>query len=415
MLFAGAGGRTAPACSVEPCSPAQRLRPAVDDRPVMTGDACRRLAVALVITCAGAQPVFITSALIVQIAAELIFDVEKLGIAVGAYFIAGTLTSSPMGRWSERLGPTASLKAGGLLSAMCLALIAGAWSFPTLCACMVLGGVCNALCQTAANLYVTRSIDVSRRGLAIALKQSAIPAATLVGGLALPLIALTVGWRWAFVLCAAVAAVTTLMVPEVRGDLSGAVDDGRSRARLAAMLLLALTASLGAAAAGCIASFAVAGATRIGFAAASAGWLTALGAFLAVTTRIFMGYRADQRSGGHLPVVAGMLAVACLGGIGLRFQSPAIFALAVPVVFAAGWGWPGLFNLAVIAHNPAAPAAATGFTQTGTYAGAALGPMLFGLVATQWSWTAAWTLVPCFYVCSSLCAVAARRELRRHG
>ena len=380
----------------------------------MTNDAVRRLGVALVITCAGAQPVFLTSALIIQVAPALGFDVEKLGLAVGVYFITGAFTSSPMGRLSERLGPASALRFGGVLSALCLTMIAFTSSFQHLCLCMALGGICNSLCQTAANLYVTRAISASRRGLAIALKQSAIPGATLVGGMALPLIALTVGWRWAFVLCAGIAIAATAATPAVEGDLSGATASGRTRAPLSAMLLLALTAGLGAAAAGCVASFAVAGATRIGVGEESAGWLTAFGALMAVGTRIYMGYRADQRSGGHLPFVAAMLLVGCLAGVGLRSHVPLVFAASVPLVFAAGWGWPGLFNLAVILHNPIAPAAATGFTQTGTYTGAALGPMLFGLLASKWSWTLAWSVVPAVYLAAALCAVVARRQLRRN-
>ena len=55
--------------------------------------------------------------------------------------------------------------------------------------------------------------------------------------------------------------------------------------------------------------------------------------------------------------------------------------MAGPLAFATGWAWPGLFNLAVVRVNPSAPGAATGITQTGTYLGAVVGPVLFGVVA----------------------------------
>ncbi len=374
--------------------------------------AARRLGVALMTTSAGALPVFLTSALILQISADLGFEVERLGIGVGVYFLAGVATSILMGRLSEHLGPANALRLGGVLSALCLLLIATARDLVTLSACLLLGGVCNALCQPAANLYVTRTIPSSRRGLALALKQSAIPAATLVGGLAVPLVALTIGWRWSFVICAAVAAATAAAVPSV-ASLGPAKDSHVSEAApLAAMLLLAATVGLGAAAAGCVASFAVAGAVRIGIADASAGWLVAFGSVLAITTRVTLGYRADFRRGGHLAIVGWMLLLGAFGAVGLRSQSVAIFVASVPFVFSAGWGWPGLFNLAVITNNSSAPGAATGFTQTGTYLGAALGPMLFGLVADRYSWSIAWSLVPVFFVLAALCAVAARAGLR---
>jgi 4-diphosphocytidyl-2-C-methyl-D-erythritol kinase len=45
---------------------------------------------------------------------------------------------------------------------------------------------------------LARRVEVARRATAFAVKQSAIPAAMLLGGLAVPALALTVGWRWAF-------------------------------------------------------------------------------------------------------------------------------------------------------------------------------------------------------------------------
>ena len=45
------------------------------------------------------------------------------------------------------------------------------------------------------------------RSLAFGLKQSSVPLATFLSGLAIPFVALTLGWRWAFVLAAALAAL----------------------------------------------------------------------------------------------------------------------------------------------------------------------------------------------------------------
>ena len=55
-----------------------------------------------------------------------------------------------------------------------------------------------------------------------------------------------------------------------------------------------------------------------------------------------------------------------------------------------GWGWAGLFNLAIVRLNPDAPGVATGITQTGTYVGAGAGPLLFGWIADNFSTERAW-------------------------
>ena len=69
-----------------------------------------------------------------------------------------------------------------------------------------------------------------------------------------------------------------------------------------------------------------------------------------------------------------------------------VYVLATPVAFGAGWAWPGLFNLSVVRRFPEAPGAATGATQTGTYLGAGVGPLVFGLVVDARGFSVAWPL-----------------------
>jgi MFS family permease len=91
-------------------------------------------------------------------------------------------------------------------------------------------------------------------------------------------------------------------------------------------------------------------------------------------------------------------------------------ALIVPgalLAFAAGWGWPGLFNFAVVKTSPGAPAAATGITQTGASGGAAVGPLVFGLVAEAASYQVAWLVCGAFALGSLVAIVAGRRMILR--
>jgi len=68
------------------------------------------------------------------------------------------------------------------------------------------------------------------------------------------------------------------------------------------------------------------------------------------------------------------------------------FVLGTFVAFALGWGWPGLFNLAVVDLNRHAPGAATGVTQTGIYVGAAAGPAAYGLLSHEIGYSGAWAV-----------------------
>jgi len=60
-----------------------------------------------------------------------------------------------------------------------------------------------------------------------------------------------------------------------------------------------------------------------------------------------------------------------------------------------------------------APAAATGITQTGASGGAAVGPLVFGLVAEAASYNVAWLVCGAFAVGALAAIVAGRRMIVR--
>ncbi|MGB3681321.1 MAG: MFS transporter, partial [Rubrobacteraceae bacterium] len=121
-----------------------------------------------------------------------------------------------------------------------------------------------------------------------------------------------------------------------------------------------------------------------------AGLLLALGSAVGITVRVLFGYLADGMGSGRLRLVAGMLGAGTIGFVLLATRMDSLLVLGTVLAFGAGWGWPGIFNFAIVKTNPGAPAAATGITQTGASGGAALGPLLFGLILQATGYTAAW-------------------------
>ena len=75
-----------------------------------------------------------------------------------------------------------------------------------------MAGLANAVTQPAINLFMADQVPLARQGLAFGIKQAAIPAAVLVSGLTLPLLALPLGWRPTFAICAAGALVVAVVV-----------------------------------------------------------------------------------------------------------------------------------------------------------------------------------------------------------
>jgi cyanate permease len=156
------------------------------------------------------------------------------------------------------------------------------------------------------------------------------------------------------------------------------------------LVVLGVGVGFGAAAAGTLGAFLVSAFVDAGMGEGAAGGVAAAGSLFGLIVRLTAGARADRRRGGHLRVVASMMAAGAVAYGLLSTGTVSLMVLATPLAFGAGWGWPGLFNLAVVLANPASPGAATGITQTGTYIGALAGPLAFGAVADGASFRVAW-------------------------
>jgi predicted MFS family arabinose efflux permease len=129
--------------------------------------------------------------------------------------------------------------------------------------------------------------------------------------------------------------------------------------------------------------------------------------------RVLFGRLADGMGGGRLLLVGGMLGAGVAGFVMLATGSPALVVPGVLLAFAAGWGWPGLFNFAVVRSNPGAPAAATGVTQTGASGGAAVGPVLFGVVVEAAGYGTAWLVCGALALVALVAILAGRRTVLR--
>lgn len=381
----------------------------------------RTLASALAATTVGVLPAYVVGGLAVQLREDIGFGPSRLGLAVAIFFAASALGSAPFGRLAERLGAQRSTVIGVATCGVALlgiALVAGSWA--ALAGLLALAGAGNALVQVAVNLRLARRIPPGRRGLAFGMKLSAIPASTLLAGAAVPLLALTVGWRWAMATAALLAAVVIVVL--LRESADPAVPrngDGPLRAGDAAvgpLVFVAVAGGLGTAAANCLGAFLVDSAVVSGVAPGDAGWLLVLGSVVGIVTRLAVGHLADRTGWPALGMVAIMLAV---GAVGLALLGEAgaswVLVLAVVLCFGAGWGWNGLYNLAVVRHNANAPAAASGITQSGVYAGGVVGPLVFGAVAEGASYGLAWRLAAGAAVISAGLHVLGGRRLRDGG
>ncbi len=369
--------------------------------------------VASVVT-AGILPLFLTGGMGVQLQRSLGFGAAVLGLGAAGFFGAAALASRPMGSVVERIGPRTSMRIAAVGSSLCLVGLATAQNTVWLVGFLWLAGAPNALGQPAANLLITQRIAAGSRGAAFGIKQAAIPAATLLGGLSVPLLALTVGWRWAFVLAAVAGATSATMVPAGRGVRVARTREqasGRSDAR-GVLVLLAVACGLGSAAANCLGAFVTSTAVHVGFSPAAAGLVLSAGSVAGLAVRLGAGFVADRRTPDLLRVITAMLVIGSAGFALMALGTPIAFLAGAVLGFASGWAWPGLLNFAVASLHPERVASATSVTQTGIYIGGSSGPLLFGLFAAHIGLSAAWLAAAAVAVLAGALLVLVRRFSR---
>lgn len=367
----------------------------------------RRMVIAsLTTTIAANLPIFLLGGLAVQMQDELDFGTAALGLCVGVFYGIGAVTSVHTGRLAERVGAERSLRLAAAMSGVVQLLIAStARSIGTVLVLMMVGGLANAWAQPASNVLIAREVPPSRLGLALGLQKSAIPAAALLGGLAVPAVALTVGWRWAFVAGAALAFASALQVPpaaEPDGSRGTRRREGTPEVPARHLLLLAVGVGFGSSASNSLSAFLVLSGVEAGLGEGQAGIMLTVGSIAGLAVRLLVGARADRYPGTALTAMASMFAVASVSFVLIATEVQALFVLGTPLAFATAYAWPGLFHLAVVRSNPSAPGAATGLAMTGTLSGAVLGPIVFGAIVASGSYTAAWLTGAGFLVAAAV-------------
>ncbi|EWM66417.1 MULTISPECIES: MFS transporter [Micromonospora] len=384
------------------------------DAPASARRAVRAGAGATVTTIVCVLPVFLVGGLAVQLGDELRFSPAGLGLAVSIYFGVSALASVPSGALVERYGPATVARAGILLSAASLLAVAGlARSYPMLVTLLALSAAANALGQLASNAALAEHVPAHRQGLSFGVKQAAVPVATLLAGVAVPTVALTAGWRWAFVVAAGAALAALPAVPRTGRDRHARAASGGRYGGTAPLVVIGLAATLAAAAANALGTFLVDSAATRGLSPGLAGLTLTLGSAVCVLARVGVGWLADRRADGHVGLIAGMLLTGSVGLILLAVAGSAPLVAGVVLGFGLGWAWPGLMNFAVVRLHPQAPAAATSITQTGVYAGGCLGPLGLGALAGAAGYPAMWLTAAAAMLVAAVLMLLGARLLRR--
>ena len=353
-------------------------------------------------------PGFLIGAMSVQVSAEMDVSEAVYGWGLGSFFGAAMLGSILLGRLSQRIGALSQMTlALGVSAAAQLALAATARSFGAVIGFLVVTGLCNAANQSSVNLALAQA-QLPRLGLAVSIKQSGMPTATLLSGFAVPALALTVGWRWAYVASAGFALASLMMARAAAGSSTPRAPANGASAPKSSSRDLFGAAAVGAFlafSAGSLNAWGVGSGVDAGLGEGAAGLFLSLGAATGITLRLICGWLADTM-GARPFLVGGVTAMVGSAGMALlALRSPGLHVAAMLLAFGGGWIWPVFTNFGIVRANLEAAGAATGITQMGIYVGAFVGPLFTGWIIEHSGYPLMWLAVAAASVIGATIAI----------
>jgi sugar phosphate permease len=360
--------------------------------------------------CAAATFVTGIPVLLPTLREELGLSLGEVGVLLAAAWVGSCLTLLPWGLAADRFGERVVLAVGLLACGGCLVGAAFAGSFGVLLVWLGLAGAAGSSVNSASGRAVMHWFGPQERGLAMGIRQTAIPVGGLIGALAVPAVAEAGGTEAAFVFLAALSvagalAGAVLLRPREHGE---GVEAASVRQTLADTRLWRLSLGSGIF---LYAQMAVIGFTVVflhdehGLSEGDAALVVAVSQLLGAMFRIgagrwsdVVGYRVGPLRLFGLAVAASLVLTAVL------VDGPLwLLVAALAVAGGLSMGWNGLaFTAAAELAGARRSGAAIGFQQT-VLSGVGVGaPLLFAATVSVGSWGVAFALAAVFPFAGSL-------------
>ncbi|MFI9050993.1 MFS transporter [Streptomyces sp. NPDC053427] len=362
------------------------------------------------VTTLTSMPVFLPGAASSLICRQLGWGTGRIGAVLAVYWL-GSLLGAYTSRRIRMPVPAESVVAVALLVTAAALGAGAAVPGPGLWAGSALGGCVYGFSQPYTNFLLMRRCPPRRHGTAFGLKQAAVPAATLLCSVAVPLCAVPLGWWAVFaggaVVCAGYAAV--LLTRARRGsllELSGTEGGLPWDRRLVA---LAAAGLLGAVIGNSLGGFLILTLQGDGFPLGTAGFLAAGAAGLSVLVRIGAGWATDRAGRWTWRLLGVMFATGAGGALLLAGGGAVSGVVGAVLTYTGGWGWAGLLHHVAGASYPGHEKHATAMTQMGVSLGAAVGPFAFGRLYEQLE-GGAWAVMAAVGLMALCCVAAGRRN-----
>ncbi len=321
-------------------------------------------------------------------------SIGQLGIVLGAVGLGMLPALLPWGMLSDRIGERVVISAGLACAALALAAITSTTTFGALVALLVVAGVFGASVNAASGRAVMGWFGPAERGMALGIRQAAIPIGGAAAALLLPWLTEIWSVSAAFLAlaagCAGGAALGAAFIREQPVQRWLGPTSERSPVRDARMWLLSGGSLLLLVAQISVLSFVVVFLhEQRGLSAQAAAGVLAAIQVLGIGARVGAGRWSDRMGARIRPLRLVGLALAAAMALTAVLVAAPLPLLVVALVTAGtlGLAWNGLsFAAAAESAGRSRSGAAIGFQQTVLGVGTACVPILFAALVVASSW-----------------------------
>ncbi|MGW4888762.1 MFS transporter [Streptomyces murinus] len=332
------------------------------------------------------------------------YSTGQLGLVLAALTCGAAVTEIIWGLLTDRFGERMVLITGLAGTTACLAA-ATAFLVPTggytppswlLSAVLLLAGALGGCVNSASGRAVLGWFPPGNHGFAISLRVAAVPLGGAIGALALPALAMSVGFRGVFGFLTAFALVATVVIvcwlDEPPLPAAGHKNTTVSPLRRWKIWRISLSAFLLDFPQFTVLSFAAIYLHKVhGVGITAISGLLFVVQALGAVSRVWSGRWTDSRGGRHrrtLVIAYSWIIAACFVGLALCQSGPAWIAAALMVVaglLSCGWHGVHYAEIAIMAGKERS-GTALGLENTMVFAGAFLTPLVIPgiLSATNW-------------------------------
>lgn len=354
--------------------------------------------------------------------ADLGLSRSQLGWLVSSHIAVAALLSPSVGRLVDSFGGRPMLVLLFVGSIGLLLGIAVSPTFRVMLLVSLVAGCLNATGNPATNKMIVDLIPAGERGVIMGVKQSGVQVGTFFAGLALPGLALALGWRAAMASTAVVPAVAVAFAIRLKEEplqvkMGPAVGTYRHPPGVRRIALYGFL--MGAGLASTMVFLPLYAQERIGLKVTEAGFAMALIGATGIVARILWSRTSESlgRFASRLRAMAALSVLAVSALWAADHSAPWLLWVGALVSGSSIVAWNGVAQLGAIALVDARHVGqASGLVILGFLAGFAVGPVLFGYsVEGTGTYGFGWAGVLISFAAAAVLMHAWDREERRRG